>query len=187
MTGDRPTANVTNQWGFRMNTQLRRITLAATAAALTFTAAAATAASVTNGPVQAHAQIVKPLTLAKVTDLDFGTITVQDTGDAVLTAAGAITCNGGLTCSGTVSPATYKVTGTNNQTVTIDKPQVTLTNTDLAMGGTPLTMTLTGQDTVTLPNSGSTGINFTLGGTMTVPAATKEGTYQGDLNVTVNY
>jgi hypothetical protein len=189
MTGDRPPANVTNQWGLRMNTQLRRTTLAATAAALTFTAAAATAAStgVNNGPVQAHAQIVKPLTLAKVTDIDFGTITVQDTGDAVLTAAGAITCNGGLTCSGTVSPATYKVTGTNNQVVTIDKPVVTLSNTDATMGGTPLTMTLTGQDTVTLPNSGSTGINFTLGGTMTVPAATKEGTYQGDLNVTVNY
>ena len=172
-----------------MNTHLRSMALAATAAAFTFTAAAASAAptSVSNGPVQAHAAIVKPLTLTKVNDLDFGTITVQDTGDAVLTDTGTISCNGGLVCSGTVAPATYKVTGTNNQVVTITKPAVTLTNTDPTQAGTPLTMTLTGQSTVTLPNSGATGINFSLGGTMTVPASTKEGTYQGDLAVTVNY
>ena len=145
------------------------------------------ATSVSNGPVQAHAAIVKPLTLTKLTDLDVGTITVQDTGDVILTAAGGITCNGGLTCSGTVSAASYKVTGTNNQQVTITKPPVTLTNTDATMGGTPLTLNLTGVDNVTLPNSGVTGTTFSLGGTMTVPAATKEGTYQGDLAVTVNY
>ena len=127
------------------------------------------------------------MALIKVADLDMGTISVQDTGDAILTAAGAITCNGGLTCSGTVSPATYKVTGTNNQSVTITKPAVTLTNLDPTQGGTPLTLNLTGPASVTLPNSGSSGTNFSLGGTMTVPASTKEGTYQGDLAVTVNY
>jgi hypothetical protein len=149
--------------------------------------ASAAPTSVSNGPVQAHAAIVKPLTLTKLTDLDVGTITVQDTGDVILTAAGGITCNGGLTCSGTVSAASYRVTGTNNQQVTITKPPVTLTNTDLTMGGTPLTLNLTGVDNVTLPNSGTTGTTFSLGGTMTVPASTKEGTYQGDLAVTVNY
>jgi hypothetical protein len=162
-------------------------TAALVAASALAVSANAAPVSVSNGPVQAHAQIVKPLTLAKKTDLDMGTITVLDTGDAVLTDTGTITCNGGLTCSGTVSPATYTVTGTNNQVVTITKPPVTLTNTDPTMGGTPLTLTLTGVSTVQLTNAGAPGTDFKLGGTMTVPASTKEGTYQGDLAVTVNY
>lgn len=158
----------------------------APAAVAILAATPATATSVSNGPVQAHAVIIKPLTLEKVTDLNVGTITVQDTGDVVLTALGGITCSGGLTCSGTVSAASYKVTGTNNQQVTITKKPVTLSNLDTTVGGT-LTMTLTGADTVTLPNSGTNGTTFSVGGTMTVPASTKEGTYQGDLDVTVNY
>ena len=55
--------------------------------------------------------------------------------------------------------------------------------------GTDLTLVLNGygQDNVTLPNSGATGINFKLGGAISIPANVKDGVYQGDLNVTVNY
>jgi Mat/Ecp fimbriae major subunit len=169
-----------------MNKFLRSTTLAATAAALTFTVSAAAApVSVSNGPVQAHAAIVKPLTLTKMSDLDFGTIVVQDNGTAVMDTAGALTCPATLTCATTGTPAQYKVTGTNNQVVQVTAPNVTLTNS--GNPGTPLTLVLNGPATVTLPNSGASGTTFNLGGSMAIAASTKDGTYVGDLNVTVNY
>ena len=166
-----------------MNKSLLSLTLAATA--LTATAANAAPTSVSNGPVQAHATIVKPLTLTKVSDMDFGSIVVQDDGTASLSNAGTLTCPATLTCASTVTPAEYTVTGTNNQVVFITKPNVTLTNT--ANPGTPLTLVLTGPTQITLPNSGATGMNFKLGGDLAILATTKEGVYQGDLAVTVNY
>ena len=77
--------------------------------------------------------------------------------------------------------------GTTNQVVTITKPDVTMTNT--TNPGTDLTLVLNGYgpDNVTLPNSGSSGINFKLGGASSIPANVKDGVYTGDLNVTVNY
>ena len=168
-----------------MTISLRFAALAgATALALTSVSAAAVPVDST-GPVQAHATIVKPLTLSKVSDMDFGSITVLDTGVAHLGANGSVTCDTTLTCATTGTPAEYKVTGTNNQVVTITKPPVTLTNT--TNPGTDLTLTLTGQGTLTLTNAGAPGTNFKLGGDLNIPAATKEGTYTGDLNVTVNY
>ena len=83
--------------------------------------ASAAPTSVSNGPATAHAKIVKPLTLTRCQDLDFGTIVVRDagTGGEVDTRPGAFTCGGGatLTCSGPATAATYHVTGTNNQVV----------------------------------------------------------------------
>lgn len=165
----------------------RNMALATAAAVIALAAAPATAAttSVSNGPVQAHATIVKPLTLTKVSNMDFGSIVVQDSGVAHLSSAGGLTCDTTLTCSTTGTPAQYTVTGTNNQVVTITKPNVTLTNT--TDNTQTLQLVLTGPASVTLPNSGTTGTNFTVGGDLTIPAAIKEGVYQGDLAVTVNY
>lgn len=156
----------------------------ALAAAATQPALGATT-SVSNGPVQAHTTIVKPLTLTKVSDLDFGSIVVQDNGTATMDTAGNLSCGTTLTCSATGTPAQYKVTGTNNQIVFITKPSVTLTNA--GNPGTPLTLVLNGPASVTLPNSGQAGVTFNLGGSMAIAASTKDGTYVGDLNVTVNY
>ena len=166
-----------------MNKAFLSLTLAASA--LTATAANAAPTSVSNGPVQAHATIVKPLTLTKVSDMDFGSIVVQDDGTASLSNAGTLACPATLTCASTGTPAEYTVTGTNNQVVFITKPNVTLTNT--ANPGTPLTLVLTGPTQITLPNSGATGMNFKLGGDLAILATTKEGVYVGDLAVTVNY
>ena len=166
-----------------MNKSLLITALAATVVAATPANAAPT--SVSNGPVQAHATIVKPLTLTRVSDMDFGSIVVQDNGTASLSNSGTLTCPATLTCAGTGTPAEYTVTGTNNQVVYITAPNVTLTNT--ANPGTPLTLVLTGPAQITLPNSGASGINFKLGGDLAIAASTKEGVYQGDLAVTVNY
>lgn len=168
-----------------MNKSLLSLTLATTAVIAASANAAPT--SVSNGPVQAHATIVKPLTLTKVSDMDFGSIVVQDNGVAVLNPDGSFTCDPTLTCSGPGTAAQYHVTGTNNQVVQITKPDVTLTNA--GNPGTPLTLVLNnhGPATVTLPNSGSAGIDFNLGGQISIPATVKDGVYAGTLAVTVNY
>lgn len=170
-----------------MSKLLRMTMLAAMATALTATSALAAPVSVSNGPVTARAQIVKPLTLSKQSDMDFGSIVVQDTGTITMDATGAVVCSASLTCGATGTPAEYTVTGTNNQVVNITKPDVTLSNA--ANPGTPLTLVLNGNGptSVTLPNSGATGINFKLGGAIAIAASTKDGLYTGDLNVTVDY
>lgn len=165
-----------------------RITLAASAAlTLASTPAFAAPTGASNGAATAHAKIIKPLSLTSVANMEFGDITVQDDGVATMDAAGAISCTGGLTCAATGTPAEYNVTGTNKQIVYITKPDVTLTNT--VNPGTPLTLVLNGHGPTQtlLPNSGNSGVNFTLGGEITIAASTLEGDYNGDLAVTVDY
>jgi hypothetical protein len=161
--------------------------LAATVAALAFTAAPAAAAPTSAAtPATARVQIVKPLTLVAQQNMDFGSVVVQDNGTASMDTAGNLSCTAGnLTCAATGTPAVYKVTGTNNQVVNITKPDVTLTNA--SNPGTPLTLILSGPASVTLPNSGSSGTTFNLGGSIAIAASTKDGVYTGDLNVTVDY
>jgi hypothetical protein len=168
-----------------MSKFLRSMAFVAAVGAFGAGSANAAPTSVSNGPVQARATIVKPLTLAKVSDLNFGSITVQDNGTASLSNTGTLTCPSTLTCAATGTPAEFTVTGTNNQVVQISKPNVTLTNQSDSTQ--TLTLVLTGPTQVTLPNSGASGINFKLGGDLAIAASTKEGVYQGDLNVTVNY
>jgi hypothetical protein len=168
-------------------TNLLRMTLAASVAALTLTSAPAVAAptSSSNGPATARARIVKPLTLTRTSHMDFGDIVVQDGGVATLAMGGALTCTGGLLCAATGTPAAYLVTGTNNQLVTVSAPDVSLTNA--LNPGTPLTLDLNAPASVLLPNSGATGENFSVGGSIAVAATTRDGVYTGDLAVTVDY
>jgi hypothetical protein len=164
-----------------------RTTLAAGAAALAITAVPAAAAptTVSNGPVTARAQILKPLTLTKLSNMDFGSIVVQANGTATMDTAGALTCSAGLTCTTTGTPAQYNVTGSFNQVVNVTKPDVTLTNS--TNPGTPLTLVLSGPSQVTLPASGTTGTNFNLGGSIAIASTTNDGVYTGTLAVTVDY
>lgn len=170
-----------------MNKSLYRAALASAAAAFVLGATQASAAAPVGSttPATAHAAIVKPLTLTATANLDFGSIVVQDTGTASIDTSGNITCPSTLTCAATGSAAAYHVTGTNNQVVTVNKPAVTLTNT--ANPGTDLTLNLTGPATVTLPNSGTSGTDFQIGGSIVIPANVKDGDYTGNLAVTVNY
>ena len=143
-----------------------------------------------NQNANATAKIVKPLTLTWVQDLDLGTI-VLGTGtwaatSVGVTSAGVFTCgNTNVTCSGATKPAQYKVTGTNNQRVFIIAPNVTLTNQN--DNTKTLTLTVDNPGFVDLGNSGNSGLNFGLGGSIAVSSATVDGTYTGQFNVTVNY
>jgi hypothetical protein len=161
---------------------------AVTAVALTATPALAVNA---NQNATATARVVKPLTLSWVRDLDLGTIVLSGSGawaGAIvgISKAGAFSCtNANVTCSGSTQTAQYKITGTNNQTVTINSPNVTLTNQN--DGVSTLLMAVDNPGTVNLANSGSSGLTFDLGGQITVASTTPDGTYTGTFNVTVNY
>lgn len=136
------------------------------------------------------ANIVKPLTLTSLQGLDLGTVTVKpgpwSTATVGITRGGVFSCaTANLVCSGAAQVASYNVTGTNNQVVRIAAPNVTLVNQNDA--SKTLTLSVDSPGSVVMPSSGSKGVNFSLGGTITLTPTSASGTYQGTFNVTVDY
>lgn len=171
-----------------------RMTSLAAAAALAFGATPAFAQAV--GPsdrnATATARIIKPLTLSWVQDLDFGTVLLSGAGPwtgAVISIAqdGSRTCsNVNVTCSDLTAAATYNVTGTQGQVVSIIvDPTLNLVNAN--DGTTILPMTVDAPASLTLTNSGALGDNFSIGGSITVDSTTLDGVYSGTFDVTVDY
>ena len=171
---------------------IRKLIAAFMAASAAATATAPAAAAPVGATINAQVQVkvVKPLTLTSTGTLNFGTIMLNG-----LTSNRAISlsqlnvrdCGGGtpqLICSGATSVPTYTVRGTNNATATIIKTASNLTNTTT---GTSLLMTLTGPTSVTFTNSSANGVNFTIGGSITLTPTTAEGVYSGTVNVQVDY
>ena len=164
--------------------------LLAAVAACWVLVAAAPAAAAPGGSVPIKASVIKPLTLSWLQNLDLGTI-VLGTGTwsgatVAISRTGALSCtNANVTCSGATTVARYNVTGTNGQVVRISAPNVTL-----VLQGDPtrtLTLTVDSPGTVVLPNSGSRGVDFALGGSLNLSSAVAGGTYVGTFNVTVDY
>lgn len=160
-----------------------RLAALAVATTIVATPAAAQVAS-GNGPAQARATIVKPLTLTRVAHLDYGSIVVWGDGTVSMSQAGAISCTAAtLVCAASGTPAEFTVTGTNNRVVQINASNSTITN-----GTDTLNFTVNAPATVTLPNSGvGNGINFTVGGSIAVFETTSPGLYAGNMDVTVQY
>lgn len=133
---------------------------------------------------------VKPLTLAKVQDLDFGSVTLGP-GDwsnakVSLSQAGTFSCgNPNVACSGAPVVAKYNVQGSNQQTVHISAPDVTLINQNDQTQ--TLTLVPDAPASVVLTNSGFPGVTFSIGGSVTLASTTAAGTYVGTFNVTVDY
>lgn len=164
-----------------------RFMLAASCVAL---ANPATAAAVgANPPATASAKIVKPLSLTKSKDLDFGTVvlsSVTGTNVVAISKAGAVTCGAGgeLVCSGTPTAAAFTVKGTNN----IDVKILTAASTLNGPGGATLTFTPTPSTTMNLGATGYTnGVIFSVGGSISVDQNTVDGVYLGNMDVTVDY
>ena len=162
-------------------------TLLVTLAAI---AVAAPARAAPGGVATVSATIVKPLTLAWVQDLDLGSIVLGNgtwSGATVgISRTGAFSCvSANVTCSGATKVAVYNVSGTNNQVVHISAPNVTLVNqsdpTKL------LTLVVDSPGTLMLTNSGSPGVNFSLGGSISLSSTTVGGVYVGTFNVTADY
>lgn len=136
------------------------------------------------------ATVIKPLTLTSTQNLDLGTVTLKPgswSGATVgISRAGLFSCaNANLVCSGVTQVASYKVTGTNKQTVTITAPDVKLVNQSDPTQSLTLKVDSPGQ--VVLTSSGQPGTSFNLGGSVTLSSATTSGVYSGTFNVTVDY
>ena len=180
-----------NQWGIEMSKFLRTTALAATIAAVALTATGAAAAPVSaTTDATAKARILRPLQLTSTQNLDLGTIVLAGAGaysaTVAVTRAGVFNCDGGsgnVVCSGTNQPAKYNVSGTNNQAVTIAAGNVTLTGSN----GGSLTLTPDFAPSVTLTNSGAPGLDFGVGGSITVADTTTDGVYTGTFAVTADY
>lgn len=161
------------------------------AAALAFTALVMAPAQAATPATQATAtaKIYRPLTISFVQNLDFGTVVLSGAGTwsgevVSIDQTGALTCGGGvnLTCSGSPQAAKYHLVGTNNAVVTISSPGFNLT------GPGTLAFTPNAPATVNLGASGnSTGMDFGVGGSITLASTTPDGVYSGTFNVTANY
>ena len=169
---------------------LRTTSLAATAAALALSATPALAV----GPNQNATATREDRQAADadwVRDLDLGTIILSGAGTwsgatvGITAPASSPAPTPTSTCSGATQTAQYKITGTNNQDVTITAPNVTLTNQNDGVS--------TLADDGRQPRHGRSrqfgrfGPDFDLGGSITVASTTPDGTYTGTFNVTVNY
>ena len=129
--------------------------------------------------------VAKPVQLMKLQDMDFGTVILSGfTGvrTVAISQAGALTCGTNLVCSGAVKPARFNVQGFNKMTATI-----TVTGGNLMNGTDTITFVPDAPASVYLPNSGAPGIDFAVGGTITLSAALVGGTYTGTMTVTSDY
>ncbi len=138
----------------------------------------------------AGALVLRPLSLIKKKDLDFGTLAASTAaGTAVLDpTTGTVTATGGVTAlSGTSHPATFVGAGTKNAVYQIRLPTAPITIT--RAGGT---------ETMTVSNwtlDGATNrhvdafeaFEFNIGARLAVAANQVPGTYVGTFNVTVHY
>ncbi len=158
---------------------------------LALTAALASGgADAANAVVKVNAKATKPLSLTRVQDLDLGTIVLApgtwSGANVVITQAGVFSCtNPNTTCSGAPRAATYSVSGSNNEVVRINAPNVTLTNQSDPTK--TLTLVVDSPGTVTLQNGGKKGTDFNLGGSIALSSTTAGGLYTGTFDVTVEY
>ncbi len=163
------------------------------AAALTALCAPAQAAD-TNGTVTAT--VVRPNTLVKTDDLDFGTLVSGTTGGTVSINAvtGARTTGGGTTpVDAGFQRAQFQGTGGLLLITVSGSTSVTLTRA--GGGAAPMTATLVRAASTSgggIALLGSTllpsGVQtYYIGGTLTVPANQPDGDYSGTFTLTVNY
>ena len=139
-------------------------------------------------------KIIQPITLAKNTDLAFGSVVKPNSGAnsvAIDATSGARALTGGgdaALAPSTSGRATYTVTGEGGQTFSISTP--TTFDMQRQGGSETITVTLTqsaatGTLTGSLGNSGTA--TFGVGGSFPVAASTASGSYTGSFDVTVAY
>lgn len=168
-----------------MHSLVRRLSLFLAAGALL---PAAPVAAVTQSAT-VNANVVKPLELVRVQDLDLGSVSLTPgnwSATVAISQAGLLSCaNPNMICTGAVQPAKYFVSGTNKMVVLIHASNVSLVNQ--ADPTKTLTLVPDAPPQVTLPNSGQPGITFSIGGSVTLTGSTASGDYIGTFNVTAEY
>ena len=151
------------------------------------------AQSTATASARASATILRPITITKATDMNFGKIVPGiAAGTVVLSPTGDRTTVGGVTImttqTGTVAAAaSFTVEGEGAATYSVTLPSsVSLTGNGTAM--TVATFTSTPGDGALSGNAGAVGTQTLLvGGTLAVGASQAAGSYSGDFDVTVAY
>lgn len=165
---------------------LRISLLIALLAALIPGAAAAAPVAAATSP-GAQAALMKPLTLQKTADMNFGDLTVTTGGTATINpTTGLLSIAGGLLAvGGNPSPGRFTGVASRLALILIRTPTSVL----LKRSGGAETLTL---DSFTLDGFfirlvGATPYVFAVGGQLHVPSGTVDGTYVGQVDVTVEY
>ena len=166
---------------------------AAAGVALASLGIASGAQAATTADAQATAEILTPLAVAVVAGddtLNFGTIAPgASSANVVVAPDGTLTCPAVVLCSNlaNVNAPAFDVEGAAGQlvNVTFANATETLTSGANTMSVGSFTTGLAG-DQVTL-DAGTGLAQFTVGGTLTVPAGQPAGTYSGQLTVNVAY
>jgi spore coat protein U-like protein len=162
---------------------MRRLSLSL--AALAATAASTNPASAANTTAVTTVNVVRPVSLSKLQDMDFGTLTFAGFTGArtiALSRAGTLTCAADIVCSGVAKQARFNVQGTNKLTVLFTYSGGTLSN-----GIDSIPFTPDGQASIVMTNSGAPGSNFDVGGSLEVSPTLVGGVYSGTMTVTAEY
>ena len=138
---------------------------------------------------ESQAIVLRPLSLLKVDDMDFGWLTVSTAGTAILNPfTGAVTTTGGVLPVGG-APQRARFVGAASRNTPI-KIRIPTKPTILTRQGGTETMSLSAW-TLDGPADRKTGIDrafdFYLGGTLTVAAGQADGLYVGTFDVEVQY
>ena len=172
----------------------RLMKIAAAVAALSALATPALAQNSATQSTTGSVKIIQPLSLAKDTDLAFGSVVKPNSGSntvAIDASNGARDLTGGgdaALAPSTSGRATYTVTGEGGQTFSISTPA----SFDMTRqgGSETLTVALT-KSAATGTISGSLGASgtatFGVGGSFSVASTTATGSYSGAFDVTVAY
>lgn len=155
-------------------------------------ASPALAAPAATSTFNANAVIIKPVTMTKVTDLDFGTTTMNPSLTTATVTVGATTgdvavCSDTvmLSCSGGF-PASFNLTaGVGGQTVQISFPGAPTQLDHATIAGAFVPFSVASVANVVLAADG-TG-SFNIGGQITIDAGTDDGAYDAVINVEANY
>jgi len=167
-----------------------RLVLAATMPLALIAPAAAWAAPVAPATKPAgQAQLMRPLTLAKIADMDFGLLGVTANGTAVINpVTDTMTTTGGvMRLGGTPHAAVFRGVAQGSAVVNIKVPNggVNLTR----VGGTQTILlnafTLDGQSKRSMAQAGV--FDFKVGATLRPTAGQVEGVYTGTFDVTIHY
>lgn len=139
---------------------------------------------------QGEAIILKPLTLLKIKDLDFGVLFPSPTAGTVTInpVTGAVTLTGGLTAGPQpTSPAAFKGAGTRRAPVILRVPRnpITLRRVGGTETMTVSNFTLDGPQTRQI--TPFEAFDFKVGGQLNVGANQADGTYVGTFTVTAQY
>ena len=134
-------------------------------------------------------QLMKPLTLVKLADMDFGNLGVTSAGTAVIDAVtDTMTTTGGVVpLGGNARAALFRGFAQGNAVVNIKIPNRASTLT--RVGGTETiridNFTLDGQSKRTMAAAGL--FDFKVGATIRPAAGQAEGVYTGTFEVTIQY